>query len=515
MTFAEGSRSAERHVGWPRTLLSDCRTVVGLACLVFVLEELMHRTGFFNQVWQAIWWPTNGLALALMVRSERRRWPLLLGGVLLGSLAGEIEYGSPWTANLVNAVANAVGPLVGAFALPRLRRLEDWLQEPHLVSRFVLFALLLGPLLSANLFASYQILVTPGADFSTLLQIRADSDMLGYAIFTPLVLVLGNRELYRELRLYKLPLAVLLVVVVGATTWLVFQQSSFALTFVLVSVMVLACIRLGFSASVVAVNLLAVLATIDTMHGHGPLTLGGGAVMAHRIFLLQAFLALTMVTVFSISVMQIERMAYQTKLQLAYKEMEKLATTDTLTGVGNRRRFEDALDAEWVRAQRSGDAVAVLMIDADHFKSYNDSYGHPAGDACLRTIATAMQRMELRSTDLIARYGGEEFVCLLPGTSLGGAAQIAETIRERIAALYGQPDCDLLRNVTVSIGCAALTPGIGLEASLLVARSDRALYRAKQNGRNRVELAEAAAETEIATQIAAGIEVKPDMNSVA
>ena len=212
--------------------------------------------------------------------------------------------------------------------------------------------------------------------------------------------------------------------------------------------------------------------------------------LSHRILLLQAFLTLTMVMALSIAVIQIDRADSQTRLRHAYEQMEKLATIDPLTGVGNRRLFEDTLEAEWSRAVRSSDPLAVLMIDADNFKSYNDRYGHLAGDDCLREIAKAILSLDRRSTDLLSRFGGEEFVFLLPGTTLEGAQLIAETIRCKVERLHAQQGRRALqRKVTVSIGCAAIVPGPQSSPTRLLAASDEALYNAKQNGRNRVEVA--------------------------
>jgi diguanylate cyclase (GGDEF)-like protein len=129
------------------------------------------------------------------------------------------------------------------------------------------------------------------------------------------------------------------------------------------------------------------------------------------------------------------------------------------------------------------------MIDVDRFKSYNDLYGHLAGDECLRAVARALKDMQQRSTDLVVRYGGEEFVVLLPGTTLQGAVIIAETIQMRIRALHENPENRLHCPVAVSIGCAALVPAADRVPNELIGASDEALYRAKQNGRNRVEAA--------------------------
>ena len=473
-----------------RPLLRAAGEFVAIACLVFVLEEIMHHTGFFHHIWQAIWWPTNGLAVGIMVRSNRRQWPLLLGGVLFGSLLGETHYHALPMPDLINGIANAVGPLTAALALPRCRKLDDWLQEPNLVSRFVLFGLIAGPLFSATIFATYMRLSTPGINFWSVLQIRADSDMLGYAMFTPLVLVITSRESYHRLRLADIGRSLLFLALVAATTLVVFGQSSYPLDFILVSVILLVSLRLGFSTAVLAVNLLASIATVATMHGYGPLTLGGGGGASHRILLLQAFLALAMITVFSVSVVQIERDVFQKQLEQAYRKMAKLAATDPLTGLGNRRLFEDTLKAEWTRARRSSQSVAVLMIDVDHFKSYNDRFGHPAGDICLCAIAHAILAMGHRSSDLLARYGGEEFIVLMPETPIEEAARLAESMRVHIGNLHDRPESAIHCPVTVSIGCAAFAPSPGLFPDLLISSADEALYMAKRNGRNRIEIAE-------------------------
>jgi diguanylate cyclase (GGDEF)-like protein len=454
------------------------------------MEESMNYVGFFNEQGQAIWWPTNGLALALMVRLDRSRWFTVLIGILLGSWVGVIRHGWPVSSRVVNALANSIGPLLAAHALPQFKRLEDWLQEPRLVVRYVLFALLLAPALSATIYATTAHLFLPGMHFWTVLQTRADSDMLGYALFTPLILVFSSKETYRRANAAEMSTLFLLLGLVVGATYFVFWQASYDFSFALISVVLLVTLRLGFAASVIAVNLLAVLATVATMHGHGPLIFGSGAIQAHRILLLQAFLALTMVTVFYVSVMQIEHKVFQDKLQFSYEEMEKRATTDALTGVANRRLFEETLKTEWSRARRTGDSIALLMFDVDHFKSYNDRFGHPAGDACLRRIAQRTFALEHRPADLLARYGGEEFAYLLPAARVEDAARIAEIIRLAIARMHEEPEYDGHREISVSIGCAAVTPAPGLDPETLVSASDEALYRAKRNGRNRVEVAE-------------------------
>ncbi len=162
-----------------------------------------------------------------------------------------------------------------------------------------------------------------------------------------------------------------------------------------------------------------------------------------------------------------------------------LSTQDALTGLANRREFDRTLQEEFIRASRSRTSLALLMIDVDHFKKYNDRYGHPAGDACLQQVAHALTLNVKRPGDLAARYGGEEFAILLPNTSLDGAKVVAEQIRNTLMHLALPHLDNPFGSVTVSIGFHALIPDSEtLAAAELVKSSDQALYAAKASGRN-------------------------------
>jgi diguanylate cyclase (GGDEF)-like protein/PAS domain S-box-containing protein len=169
--------------------------------------------------------------------------------------------------------------------------------------------------------------------------------------------------------------------------------------------------------------------------------------------------------------------------------LETLAIEDSLTGLANRRRFDERLKEEWARAYRDRSSLALLMIDVDHFKAYNDEYGHPAGDACLRLVAKIIAAETQRTGDLAARYGGEEFAMLLPNTDPAGCAQVGERIRSAIheAGLVHATNPASGR-VTASVGGAVCRPALERTAgvSSLVEAADRALYAAKDAGRNRL-----------------------------
>ena len=168
----------------------------------------------------------------------------------------------------------------------------------------------------------------------------------------------------------------------------------------------------------------------------------------------------------------------------AEDKLEELATTDALTGLKNRRKFDTEIESEWRRAARHKMPVSLLMIDADHFKSYNDSFGHQAGDQMLVGIAICISDSVRRAGDCAARYGGEEFAVLLPALSAAEAVGVAETIRLKVQEWSDGPTV-----TTVSIGIASLTPVADLDWSVLVQAADKALYAAKAGGRNQTVLA--------------------------
>ncbi|MGB6827356.1 MAG: diguanylate cyclase [Terracidiphilus sp.] len=183
-----------------------------------------------------------------------------------------------------------------------------------------------------------------------------------------------------------------------------------------------------------------------------------------------------------------ERIQAEHKLQAAYEEVEKLAVVDPLTGVANRRRFEECLNAEWRRAIRSRQPLSVVMVDVDLFKLFNDSYGHVRGDECLKQIAETTMEVVTRAGDLVARFGGEEFAIVLPNTDERGALEIANKLWSLVLNQRISHETSPFGVVTISAGCATTTPHIGDDPSQLVDLADRALYVAKREGRNRVSI---------------------------
>ena len=176
------------------------------------------------------------------------------------------------------------------------------------------------------------------------------------------------------------------------------------------------------------------------------------------------------------------------ELKLARDLLERRAVVDGLTGLANRRRFDEFLEHEWRRAARNGLPLSLVMLDIDLFKDYNDLYGHPAGDACLRQVAGAVAASLKRPADLAARFGGDELACLLPETDAAGACLVAQHIRDSVGALalpHGQSSVSTV--VTVSEGVVTSCPACEeMPTAVLVEAADRLLYAAKRAGRNRM-----------------------------
>jgi diguanylate cyclase (GGDEF)-like protein len=168
------------------------------------------------------------------------------------------------------------------------------------------------------------------------------------------------------------------------------------------------------------------------------------------------------------------------------RHLEKIASIDPLTGLANRRRFDDSLQQEMRRSSRNNSTLAVAMLDVDHFKRVNDSYGHAGGDAVLRAIGKVLLNRARRGGDLVARVGGEEFAILLPGAAAEKSMQLMEVLREDIARLAVPVSKHDRASVHASIGVTNYIPSAPCDSEAVIAAADKALYRAKRSGRNRV-----------------------------
>lgn len=175
------------------------------------------------------------------------------------------------------------------------------------------------------------------------------------------------------------------------------------------------------------------------------------------------------------------------RLAAAKSELQRLSTLDGLTGITNRRRFDELLAGEWKRATRENSSLSIILGDIDHFKPYNDRYGHLAGDDCLQRVAVALRDTVSRPGDCVARYGGEEFVAMLATTDGPGARAVAEHMREAVDSLgIDHAASTTSSHVTISLGVSTIVPTDAMSPEALIAAADKALYESKNGGRNRV-----------------------------
>ena len=178
----------------------------------------------------------------------------------------------------------------------------------------------------------------------------------------------------------------------------------------------------------------------------------------------------------------------KTKLAEANRTLQKLSSLDGLTGIANRRSFDETLTKEWSRAMRSEKSIGLIMIDIDFFKLYNDHYGHQGGDDCLKKVATGLESAIHRETDFLARYGGEEFSAVLPDTDIKGTFKVAEEMRLAISNLRLEHAKSKVSDiVSISSGVSAVIPLQGMNQEIVITAADQALYKAKEDGRDRVK----------------------------
>ena len=183
----------------------------------------------------------------------------------------------------------------------------------------------------------------------------------------------------------------------------------------------------------------------------------------------------------------VETLRDNTEQKLAQMALHSLAVKDGLTGLANRRSFDERLEADWLHGLREQMPLSLLLVDVDHFKLYNDTYGHQKGDACLKSVAAVLDQQVFRPSDMAARYGGEEFAVIMPTTDLDGALRVAERIREAVEEMaLPHSASQTAACVTLSVGTASTVPSMEQSPADLLASADAALYRAKHAGRNRV-----------------------------
>jgi diguanylate cyclase (GGDEF)-like protein len=434
-------------------------------------------------------WLTNGMLFALVIAKPRSVWVRYFVIGFVADTLADVIYGDPLRLSVGVAVANSAEVIISCLILTRIFGSPLNLSKRRPLLGFLGVAVIGATAVASALGASWTLLFVNAGPWLTLFRTWYLGDILGMAIIAPLVFVLQRPGFFVMLQREQLLRTIYLIAVPAIATVLVFNHSADPLIFFIFPALLLVVFRLGFPGTVLSICIVAGISIAFTVAGRGPLMLIANATMLHRIVVEQIFVAVALFTTFPVAALLEERKALELSLQKSEQRYRELATADALTGLANRRGFDERLEAEWQRAIRAHESVAILLMDVDLFKSYNDIYGHIGGDECLRCIAGVIAGALQRSSDRASRFGGEEFAVILPNTELDRALVVAENIRCAVAAMNIPHQCSPHGIQTISIGVAAAIPVHEALAVSLLMQSDRALYRAKDLGRNRVEAA--------------------------
>jgi len=430
-------------------------------------------------------WPANGVLLGILLFSKRERWGIYLAGTAVASAILHIYTHFPTGRSIVYAFAN-VAEIYPAAVLIRWGedRRPDLSRLPVL-GRF-LAAIAIAPMFSAAVVKAGSYIVQYGIKYDGI-RSWYFADVLGLAIMTPLVLAIRRSKLYELLR-DKPAESLSIWALTAVFSILISGQSIYPITFFFFPLLLLAVFRLGLTGSAISIILLAVPADYFALQLRGAFAILNGEHFISGVLLLQIYLLTLIATVWLVGSALAENDRLRDHLADSHQRMEELAGTDALTQLANRRTFDKRISDEWNRAVREKTTLSLLMVDVDHFKAYNDRYGHLAGDELLREIAQVMTTLPHRAMDLICRYGGEEFAIILPNTDTGGAMLFAERLRYTVASMRRTDADGELRQITVSVGIASIKPRSRENFMEFQESADKALYSAKAAGRNVVRV---------------------------
>lgn len=469
------------RVDWA-ALLSPLLVGFLICITAWAAITLTESTGRVASIWLA-----NGILLAILLRSPSKAWAPYCFAAFCGNVLANYWTGNTIPISLGLSACNSFEVLVAAYPLRFILGPRFSLTRGDCFASFITFAVILAPAATALLASSFLAMAVEGS-FLDILVIWYPADALGMAIMVPALLSVSRHDLKQlivnDQWLRSGGVAVLLL----AVTMMVFSSQEPRLAFLIYLPLVIAVLQMGFTGGALAILMTGALALTFSIQGIGPFTLDGSAPALQQLQLLQAFVACAFLIALPLAVIKEHDKRLTLDLERANRKLAEIATTDALTGLPNRRLFDRTMLLEWRRAQRTGEPLSVIALDVDNFKGFNDLYGHPEGDKCLRSIAEICNLRLRRAGDLLARLGGEEFVAVLPNTPAEGAETVAE--RMRLAVELAQIDHRLSDSncVTISLGVATITSKEAETAEALLSQADQALYKAKASGRNRVEV---------------------------
>jgi diguanylate cyclase (GGDEF)-like protein len=472
-----------RRDSWTRASLLRLLWVFVLATLCSWLGIVLSR----QSEGVATIWLSNGLIFGLLITQPKRLWlAYFLAGLTADTLA-DLLYGDPFRVAIGVSLANSIEVVTSCLLLTL------WFDSPLDLSKrrslvgFLLISVLGATALTSALGAWWTLLMFAGPPWWQMFRTWYLGDMLGMAVLAPLVIMVQRPAFFSMFERRRLRNTLLVLSVPVVVTALVFTHSKDPLIFLMFPTFLLVAFRLGLPGTVVNILLVTLMAIGFTVKGQGPLMLIlGEHQLLHRIVIAQLFAAVAIFTMFPVAALLEEKEELKNSLAVSEARFRNLAHVDELTGLPNRRAFNLRLENAWTDASTSGKRLALLILDADLFKQYNDDVGHLGGDACLRSIARVVAGVVDGTKGVAARIGGEEFAVILPDTTQLRAQEVAEEIRLSIEGLALTHSSSPYGVQTVSIGVAVRVPLDGEVPIELMRLADQALYSAKLSERNQV-----------------------------
>jgi len=455
-----------------RALLRYLGKLAVVATGYFVLAKAGLEFAFANQSVTSVWPPT-GLALAAILIWGYRMWPAVAAGAFLAN----ITTAGPLLGVLGITTGNTLEAVVGAYLLTRVAGFRPTLERVKDVSALVFYAAILSTMISATIGVASLLAagLVPDGEIASTWRVWWFGDLGGDLIVAPALLVIASRP-WSELRLgIHADATALLAVLVGVSVFAFTVEST--LSYVVFPILFWIAFRFRQPGTVAAGVIVSAIAVWFTAHGEGPFIDGS---QDSELLRAQTFVGVA-------TVIGLLGAALITERRQAGEQLRYLADHDQMTGLLNRGRFTEELRAWFAYNSRYDVQGAVLIIDVDHFKEVNDGLGHAAGDELLVRLASVLRR-RLRDTDVAARWGGDEFTVLLPRASEDEAATVAAALLEALRSEGAVMSEEGMRKATVSIGVTPFGSGLGLDLDEVLARADIALYRAKNAGRDQVQL---------------------------
>ncbi|WP_158253634.1 sensor domain-containing diguanylate cyclase [Chromobacterium alticapitis] len=494
--------------------MPDWLAMVLVAAAYCLVNWLGQQALMLELDMDSVVWPQPGFALVAMLLLGWRVWP----GLLLGALLSEAWR---WRGALdgMHGLSPVLGVALGVLAQTLF---GVWLVRRHFgrrnpldnFSQCVAFCVIVVAMtLIGSLIATTSLCLThalPQKEWVSRLGLWWLCSSCGTLLFGSVCLNLyhqGWRLPDREVRYEMLAYFGMVALLTAGifVWWHPTVDTTYPLDMLVLPLVAWAAFRFTTREVLLALLLILWLALWGTRHGGGPY-LGYSAYST--LIILQTYIGILTVVSLGVSALVAEQRKVKLELnqqqelleqqvrirtlalEQSHAEVLALSRVDPVTGIANRRSFEESLEGEWRRARRLGTSLGMLMIDIDFFKLYNDHYGHVSGDYCLREVAQAIRSSVRRPQDLVARYGGEEIVCLLPDTTSEGVAYVGEAVLDAVRDLQ-LPHVGSVAApyVTISIGGANVQPREVADSRQLIEAADREMYRAKQSGRNRIIVA--------------------------